>query len=836
MAAQQSLKLSVGELVAFSCRRGDLIADAPAGPTAQEGIRAHQRLQKKRPSGSEAEYRLAVAYPLEDETILLSGRVDIVHPQQDLHRPAQLDEIKTTYCAPEKLPEAVRDLHWAQLKIYGFCYLLQCQEETGAAPAPQDRLRLQMLWYNLKQKKSHPELREVHWAELEDFARSALRTYLTWRRVWRQHRLAVGASARALKFPFPGYRPGQRELAIAAYRCLRDGGELVAEAPTGIGKTVSTLFPAIKALGEDHLDQLVYLTAKNSGRQVVRETAARLRERGLTLSLLEIQARDKTCVCRLGHCSPNSNGICPRTVGFFDRLPQARHQLLGKPCLTPDTIARVADEFQLCPFELSLQMLPWVDLVVCDFNYVFDPLVRLNNLQTGDRRRALLVDEAHNLSERARGMYTAELTRKASRQAARDCVDLPRLRRSIQALVRALDQWVGERVEPERFHAAVAREQAEVWVSPLANAEIQNADAAPAQRPDTVILAAHKVMAIVSQMWEQSQSPPDEIREWLHNLYRFLTITALPILRHRCLTRRENPDAPWQEQKLKLYCLSAADYLQQYYQQFQGVILFSATLRPAGYILPQLGVTVDAPYFSLPSPFAPEQMGTFLCPYIDTRYRARDSAVDALVNLIARVYQSRPGNYLVFFPSYRFLQQVVERFIEQYPDIGVIQQTAGAGEQERAEFLDRFSENRGSLGFAIMGGIFGEGVDYVGEQLVGCILAGVGLPQISEEQELLRQAAAHVGGNGFDIAYRYPGLTRVLQAAGRVIRTETDRGVVILADARFAEPFYQTLLPQHWRLQRCGSGAALSSALGNFWGVKADAGTEAPPSTKAEID
>ncbi|TLM76452.1 ATP-dependent DNA helicase [Microbulbifer harenosus] len=834
MTTRETLKLSVGELVAFSCRRGDLMADAPAGPTAQEGIRAHQRLQKKRPAGSEAEYRLQVACPLDGQTVQLSGRVDILHPQQDLHRPAQLDEIKTTYCTPDKLPEAVRDLHWAQLKIYGFCYLLQRQEETGKRPAPQDRLLLQMLWYNLKQKKSHPERREFNWPELEDFAHNAMRTYLNWHHAWQQHRLAVRTSARALEFPFPDYRPGQRELAIAAYRCLRDGGELVVEAPTGIGKTVSTLFPAVKALGEDHLDQLVYLTAKNSGRQVVRETTARLQALGLALSLLEIQAKDKTCACRQGLCSPDADGICPRTVGFFDRLPQARQRLLGVSRLTPDTLAKVADEFQLCPFELSLQMLPWVDLVVCDFNYVFDPLVRLNSLQTGDRRRALLVDEAHNLSERARGMYTAELTRKESRQAARDCTGLPTLRRSIQALVRALDQWVGERTDAERFAAGADRDNTEVWVSPLTNPPTQNADAKHVQRPESVMMAAHKVMATVSQMWEQSQPPPEEIREWLHNLYRFLTIIGLPALQHRCLTRRAHPDTPWQKQALKLFCLNAAEYLQQCYQHFQGVILFSATLRPAGYILPQLGVAADAPYFALPSPFVPEQMGTFLCPFVDTRYRARDSAADALVDLIARVYQSRPGNYLVFFPSYRFLQQVAERFSAQHPQVDIIQQTAAAGELERAAFLERFSENRRSLGFAIMGGIFGEGIDYVGEQLVGCILAGVGLPQISEEQELLRHAMASTGGNGFDIAYRYPGLTRVLQAAGRVIRTETDRGVVILADTRFAEPFYQPLLPAHWRLQTCATGEALSNALGNFWASAK--GIDLAPTLRAEVE
>lgn len=816
MSGSDPLHLSIGELVAFSCRSGDLVSVAPAGPTAQEGIRAHQKLQKQRPAGSEAEYRLEVPCECEGQSVILSGRVDILHPQTDLHRPAQLDEIKTTYCAPEKLTPAVRQTHWAQLKIYGFCYLLQRRMEVEIAQEPA-QVTLQMLWYNLKEKKSYPEVREYTWPELQAFAQTALATYIEWHRLWQQHRRQVRKTARALEFPFSEYRPGQRQLAVAAYRCMRDGGELVVEAPTGIGKTVSTLFPAIKAMGEDHVDQLVYLTAKNSGREVVRQTVTRLQDQGLTLLLLEIQARDKTCACALGLCSRDADGICPRTLGFFDRLPEARRQLLAEPRLTPSVVARVADELQLCPFELSLQMLPWVDLVVCDFNYVFDPLVRMNALQDQQQRRALLVDEAHNLSDRARGMYSASLTRRESRRAAAACKGVPTLRRRIQSLVRALDQWTEEQPGDQRFNAGGVNPDREVWVTPFPDAQ----DPESATTPAGVIGAAQKVVAAVSQLLEQSLSPPEEIRDWLRELYRFLTIEELRANEHRCLTRRDNKHAPWQEQELKWLCLNAAAYLQQCYQQFDSTILFSATLRPAGYIYQQLGLEVQSPYLQLASPFHPDQLGVYLCPYVDTRYNAREGATDALVEMVARVYRSRPGNYLVFFPSYRFLQRVAARFAERHPQIALLQQQPGASEQERTAFLDNFREDRQSLGFAIMGGIFGEGVDYVGEQLVGTIVVGVGLPQMGEEQELLRQAFDEAGasavGSGFDIAYRYPGLTRVLQTAGRVIRTESDRGVLILADDRFAAPFYRPLYPGNWTLQTCNNGDELAAALRHFW-------------------
>ncbi|KUJ80276.1 ATP-dependent DNA helicase [Microbulbifer flavimaris] len=812
------VRISVGELVAFACRRGDLVGDRAGGPSAQEGIRAHQRLQKKRPSGSEAEYPLQVEWRCDGQAVVLSGRVDILHPQTDLHRPVLLEEIKTTYVPPERLPDSARALHWAQLKVYGFCYLLQQRDERQKT-APDDRhIALQMLWYNLKEKKTYPELREFSWHELEAFTRAALREYLDWHRRWQQHRDQVRATARSQAFPFPEYRDGQRQLAVAAYRCMRDGGELLVEAPTGIGKTVSTLFPAIKALGEAEVDQLVYLTAKNSGRQVVRQTAARLHDNGLALSVLEIQARDKTCACSLGLCSRDEDNVCPRTRGFFDRLPEARRQLLGQPLLTPEVVADVADHLQLCPFELSLQMLPWADLVVCDFNYVFDPLVRLNVLQDQRQRRALLVDEAHNLGDRARGMFSAPLSRADSRRAAAACKgQQPTLRRAIQSLVRALDKWVSEQRDAGGQARAGDNPDIELWVTRLSETET---------RPAAVTRAAEKVATVVSQLWEQSQAPPEAIGDWLKALYRYLCIEPLAAEQHRCLTRVQHRDAPWQEQQLKLLCLHAGGYLQQVYQQFHALIAFSATLRPPNYVRHQLGLQPQSPYLQLPSPFQPQQLGTFLCPYVDTRYRARDRATDTLVDIIARVYQSRPGNYLVFFPSYRFMQQVAERFAERFPQLDLVQQQSGSSETERAAFLQCFTAGRRSLGFAIMGGVFGEGVDYVGEQLVGTIVVGVGLPQINEEQELLRETYDALDGSqsgaGFDFAYRYPGMTRVLQTAGRVIRTELDRGVVILVDRRFAEPFYRDLYPEHWRVQACGDGEALSSGLGRFWAETAD--------------
>ena len=804
----EPVKLSVGDLVAFACRSGDLLFQAPPGPSAQEGIRAHQKLQRQRPAGSEAEYRLAVDVEEGGVTFSLGGRVDLLHPQTDLHSPPQLDEIKTTYCAPEKLSDSLRELHWTQLKIYGFCYALELREKL-AQQAP-DTFTLKMLWYNIKDKTLYPEAREYLVPELEAFARAALRIYADWHRQRQAHKLALVDSARQLDFPYPDYRAGQRDMAVSIYRSVRDGKFLTVEAPTGIGKTVSSLYPAIKAVGESELDTIVYLTAKNSGRQVVRETLEQMRGPGWKIAFLQIQARDKICPCRTGGCGLDvegfatngvaTNGVCPRTVGFYDRLADARQALLARQWLVPETVAEVAEAFQLCPFELSLQMLPWADLVVCDFNYVFDPLVSLSHFQTGGDRRALLVDEAHNLGDRARQMHSVTLTKSDARYAAKACgSDCPSLKRSIESLARALERWGKQSGLSEAGQALVV-------------ASVED----PEARPQTVTRAAARVIEVLSILAEQGSSFPEAIGEWLKGIYRYLRIEALQGAQHRSLTRLL-PSAGGSKRRdleLKLLCLNASEYLLERYAAFRAVIIFSATLRPAHYVYQQLGLNAQVPYLALPSPFDREQLGVFVCPQIDTRYRYRAEAIGPIVDIIARVRESRAGNYLVFFPSYKFLQQVADEFSRRYPSVTIVQQEPGADDQARETFREQFAEGRQSLGFAIMGGIFGEGVDYLGEQLIGALVIGVGLPQMNPEQELLRETST---ADGFDIAYRYPGLTRVLQTAGRVIRSERDRGLLVLIDARFMQPFYRRLYPDNWQLQACPSEGVLTTSLADFW-------------------
>lgn len=772
------LVLPVGQVVAFSCRRGDLL-NAAHGPGAQEGIRAHSRLQKKKPAASVAEYRLEVTLSRRGRRLQLSGRADLFHPQQT---PPLIEEVKSTYCPPQALAESQRYLHWSQLKFYGFCHLLQ---QSGHA----DSVRLAMLWYDLKADRVHRQEEVLQRCELEDFCLPLIDAYVAWLELVEQQRSQLSLTAGRLDFPFNDYRRGQRDLAVAVFRSLRDNTSYLAEAPTGIGKTVSSVFPAVKAMGAGHIDKVVYLTAKKQGRDAVRACLAALGAGGLQITSLVLHAKNDICECRSGGCELNEEGVCPLRLGFFDRLPAARRELLQRRRIGAETVREVAARHRLCPFELSLQVLPWVQFVVCDFNYVFDPLVGLSYFRDNDSRIGLLVDEAHNLSDRARDMYSVRFSRAAVLGLARICEPLrPGLAASIKGLARAIDRW--SKPLPPGFSATAAK--------------------AP-----TITRAVEKLVQALELLHQQGLNCPDAVAEWLPDLYRYRKVEPLAAAVYRTMTEK----APRRQgdKTVTFKCLDAGDFLRASYTGFHGQVLFSGTLRPFAFFQPMLGLDPHTARMSLPSPFSSSQQGVVICDHIDTRYKHREPAVAQIRAVIDSTFRARPGNYLVCFPSYRYLDRVFDDFVGHYPQRLAVRQQPGSGDEVRERFLSHFDSGAETIGFAIMGGIYGEGVDYAGDRLAGVIIVGVGLPQVNPPQELMRQYYLQRGFDGFDYAYRYPGMIRVLQTAGRVIRSETDRGVVVLADRRFGASFYRRLFPAHWQVCHCRSAAGLEQALAGFW-------------------
>lgn len=779
-------RVSVTDLIDFCCRSGDLRADVVVGPTALEGIRAHQSLQQQLLPEAETEVTVDQVFELlagqETVALRITGRIDYLLAERE---PPLIGEIKTVRVPADRVLHSTRQLHLAQLRIYGYLWL--CQHGcTGAEQA----VDLERVWSNIQDQSRESDITRTSLAELRQFADEVLGTYAEWRVAVEQHRRLTRESAASLVFPYADFRRGQRDMAAAIYRSVRDKGHLFVEAPTGIGKSISVLYAAIRALGDGHVDKLLYLTAKTSGRQAARQAARQMGEKGLGLSMLVISSKQLVCHCSRGACERDDDGQCPMCTGFFDRLPAARATLLEQHVMDESVLLATADRYRLCPFELSLQMIPWATLVICDYNYVFDPLVRLSCFSHPDKRTVLLLDEAHNLVDRSRSMYSASLSRQLNRRVRRQIgTRHPTLARQISSLGRALTQAV------------------------------------PAGRPDEarleeVPVGVTRAVEKCLQAWVEEPPSPllsdSDAVEWFRAVMRWQVIDSLKGDTHHVLVQRGSVNAD-DDTRLQLFCVDASERLNRSLVQFRSAILFSATLRPMHYFQRALGLPEETRQMQLVSPFDPARLLVGICSWIDVRYRQRGNAVDSLVRLLAESVALKPGNYMVFFPSYAFMLQVHRRFEMCCPEIRTVVQVAAADESERQDFLDRISDAEPVLGFAITGGVFAEGVDYIGDALIGCFIVGTGLPSLSLPQNLVADHFASQGQDRYDHGYRYPGLVRVLQAAGRVIRSESDKGFVLLIDQRFDSVFYRDLLPDHWQVRINRSPETTLRMLAQFW-------------------
>ena len=795
------LKVSVGKLVAFSCRSGDLVHSGPAGPTALQGQAAHKAIQAARTADTQAEVTVKTAIEHAGYRVMLQGRIDLVTDTDDA---ITLGEIKSTYVPADKLDQSSKDLHAAQLKVYGYCYLRQQQRDSESS------IELELIWFNIKSGQQHHESASFSFAELERFTLAALDRYLRWHEIIRKKRQRLLCSAADVQFPLGSFRPGQREMAAAIYCSARDAGSLLLEAPTGIGKTASALFAASKALAESYVDRFIYLTAKNSGREAAALGLAQLRDAGLALTAITITAKKTSCHCSNGRCARDDDGRCPLTLGFFDRLPAARTQLITQDIITPQMLDDVAGQHQLCPFELVQQMLPWVDAIVCDYNYVLDPLVRFAFFEETASRSLLLVDEAHNLLDRARSMHSAQLNRYDVRAVSAECKTVnPTLHRSLQQLSRAISRWANLCTDTE---------------------------SASAEPPAAIGRAITQCAEALIETPEGGNSSSESIAELAREIYRYLVIEDIYSTHHRAITLKKNsgPNSDTGRARgnvqVQLRCLDASDSLRKRFALFRSAAVFSATLRPLQFYLQSMGLPQSTTTLALNSPFATGQQLTRICRYVDTRYHAREASLAKIVDIIRSVYRAQPGNYQVFFPSYAYMESCFQLFAETCPDIPALMQQRNSTDHERESYLGGFNEDSRQLGFAIMGGIFGEGIDYVGDRLIGSIVIGTGLPSVTLEQKLIERHYEDRQLSGFDYASRYPGLTRVLQTAGRVIRGERDRGIVILIDGRFDQPFYRALYPNHWHVSACNSLTHLDQELQSFWADSIDAGTRVPVS------
>ena len=768
----RSIKIAIRELVDFCCRGGDLGSQDGPPVKALDGIRAHQKVQHRYKTQASAEQKLQYQTRLDNTDIELSGRVDLLFADET---PPRLEEIKTVQRFKQDLFANHNETHWAQVKCYAACYAID--QQLG-------EVSVSVNYVDLLDYRENRQTKIFTRAELEAFLQQTLLIYINWQQLLAKQIEATINSAQLLAFPFPEFRSQQRQFATEVYRTIQKGSRLLVEAPTGSGKTISTLFPSVKAIGEDLADQIIFLSAKTSGQNEARKAIDLMIGKGLSISYLVIKAKAKCCKCVLDDSELDPNGNCGRCIGFFDRLPAAREALLRKKTLSTEMLEKVANEFQLCPFELSLQMLPWVDVIICDFNYIFDPLVQLSYFRTDDRRKILLIDEMHNLVDRARGMYSASINRSQVQNAlqANNSVSV---NHEIERVANVLERCFRDQSEAEFVSDEVPRALTRVtnnFGDRISNEIFDN------KRIDAVTLDLAKA------------------------IFRFQSICELYDEHHKVIRKK-----PIQQREIELLCLNAFEYLEQIYPLFYAVCGFSATLNPASYFLPACGLKKNSKAITLTSSFPLENLQVNVCSYIDTRYQQRNSQIEHICDCIYSCYQARSGNYLVFFSSYQFMQKVQDYFVQKYLDIETVTQQRGSDDKQRLEFLSKFFERQNILGFAIMGGIFAEGIDYIGSALIGAIIVGVGLPQASTEQQLIQKDFEAMELDGFDYAFRFPGLTRVQQSAGRVIRSERDCGIVVLIDRRFQQVGYRTHFPAHWETQHCNNLEALEQSLKAFW-------------------
>ena len=754
--------VAVRALCEFTARQGDLDLRFTPSPSAQEGIAGHAVVASRRKGGAESAYQTEVALSGEFGPLHVRGRADGYDPAHNL-----IEEIKTYRGQLASMPDNQRHLHWAQVRVYGhlLCARLGLEE-----------VNLALVYYEIGSgvESSLYETRSA--CELRSMFEDQCRRFTAWAEAELRHREARDAALAALRFPHAAFRPGQRQLAENVFKANAGGRCLLAQAPTGIGKTVGSLFPVLKAAPAQRIDKVFFLAAKTPGRQLALDAVETIRAASpcLPLRTLELTARDKACEHPDKACQGES---CPLAKGFYDRLPAARQAAAGRPLLDRAALREVGLAHAVCPYYLGSEMARWSDVVVGDYNYYFDGSAMLYALaQANGWRASVLVDEAHNMVARGRAMYSAELDRAALRLARAGA--------------------------PEPVKKALAK-VARAW------GEVDAGAPAPWQAlpspPEKLLTALANATATVNDLLAAQPGPLDpDLQRFHFDALHFARLSESFGEHSVCDVTRAGKNAS-KDTTLSIRNVVPAPFLKPRFAAAHSATLFSATLSPWHYFADLLGLPESTGWIDVESPFTGGQLAVHIARDISTRYAHRAASLGPIARLMAHQYAQAPGNYLAFFSSFDYLDQVATLFAERYPEVPVWRQERRMNEGERSSFLERFHAGGRGIGFAVLGGSFGEGIDLPGARLIGAFVATLGLPQLNPVNEALRGRMQAMFGAGYDYTYLYPGLQKVVQAAGRVIRTEHDRGVVYLIDDRFDEPGVRALLPRWWEVDAAGA-------------------------------
>lgn len=815
----RSFTVAVRDLAEFVLRTGDLGGggDFNSPQRAQAGIRGHQAVQRTRPPNYQSEVPVCFEVAGTGLSLQIRGRIDgLWNNGTDW----MLEEIKTVTNSWLGQPDT---LHWGQAKIYAAIYARQ-----HGLP----HIQVQLAYLNLDTREQTLFQESCPRSDLDTFLDKATSEYVAWLHQeagWMQER---DQSIQNLKFPFHQYRPGQRELAVQIYRNILRRGRLFVEAPTGLGKTMAVLFPAIKALGENRGEKIFYLTAKTVGRGVAEKALASLRANGLRLRSVTLTAREKICFTPGQPCDTRT---CPCALGYYDRLKAARQAGLAYESLTRSAIEEIARRHQVCPFEFALDLALWVEVIIGDYNHVFDPRAYLKRFFADEPGPyLLLVDEAHNLVDRAREMFSAEISRvrlstlkKATAKAA------PAASKALGKITRRLSRLVREHLPATSTAPWESTSSPELALNldslhdssgsqeePAGWAIRQSADGNPVligkALPENLPAALESFLKAAETWLTLNLAAPfrQDLIEVFFEIGAFLRLVEGLDDHYVVMLDRLSSGV-----RLRLFCLDPSLRMQEALQRGQSTAFFSATLSPLDYFQSILGGGSFDKTVQLPSPFASENLAVLVQDRIATRYRSRSASYELVAEAIGTVVQGRSGNYLAYFPSHQYLGQVFGCFKALFPQMDTICQIAEMADPDREAFLARFQQNpsQSLVAFAVLGGIFGEGIDLVGDRLAGVVVVGVGLPQVCLERDLIRDFYQQSRQAGFDYAYQFPGMNRVLQAVGRVIRSETDRGVVLLIDDRFSQASYRRLFPGWWTAQIVPDNQILAAKLSAFW-------------------
>ena len=780
MKEETIIRISVRSLVEFILREGD-IDNRVSGSMEKDamllGGKIHRKIQSRMGTNYTAEVPLKIQMPCDGFVLQIEGRADGVLKDDGK---VLIDEIKGILRSLEHL-EAPVPVHLAQAKCYAYIYAVQNSLKC---------IDVQMTYCQMETEEIRRFCQEFEFQELQTWFQDLVTQYEKWAKFEIEWRNVRNDSIRQIEFPFP-YREGQRDLVASVYRTILRKKKLFIQAPTGVGKTMATVFPAVRAMGEGLGEKIFYLTAKTIMRTVAEQAFSLLKEKGLLYKTITLTAKEKICFCEEAECNPDA---CPYAKGHFDRVNDAVFDLITHSGdWSREALEEQAKKYMVCPFEMSLDVSNWADAVICDYNYVFDPQAHIKRFfsESGKEEYLFLIDEAHNLVERGREMYSASLYKE----------DLLEVRK----LVKAEDPKLAKGLSECNQQFLELKRECEHY-----------------QILKSVSHIALKLMNVLSKLEDYLEECKDaekkkRVLDFYFAVRSFLNIHDI-MDENYVIFSEMMEDGRFQ---IKLFCVNPAVNLQNYLEQGNSTIFFSATLLPVHYYKKLLSVEKDDYAVYAHSSFPQENKFLFIGTDVSTRYTRRgESTYQRFARYIAVMAEQKKGNYMAFFPSYRFLEEVHTCFLECVDhEVDSICQVSYMDEEQREEFLEEFEREREKslVAFCVMGGIFSEGIDLTEDKLIGAVIAGTGLPQVCTEREILKQYFNAADMDGFDYAYLYPGMNKVLQSAGRVIRTESDRGVILLLDDRFREMRYREVFPREWQQYQLGSVKNLEQEIRTFW-------------------